>query len=474
MLVSRPVQVEIDRQKGGGNNRLSKRARSASSLFRYILLPENNYYEVRNAKPIVRLYLRQDIKPDESLSDRLMYSERDDQLVGITAQFSKDRPDSPVILLTHDTGPMASAKMVGVNFRTIPDEWLLAPETSETDKQINKLQAELTRLKQTAPNVEICFENQMTGESDFNLETVIYSALTEEQVSKLLERINSTIFPESNFNVQETDDNTLTGLNHFRSLPALFGKPTFTPATDEDIALYKDEQYPDWIRTCEKYLCVLHEHLNELTPFPEVTVWLSNTGTRPTEDTLVTLSANGKLLIIPSEENDEENKLNGPALPLPPEAPKGKWETINPLMQQLNHSAYRVTPFSDSDSLMSRLKNINNSLFSENVNPNLFYYQQRPERPVKSYSLTCKQWRHQNEEEPFSSTIFFERSPGKISGTLEAKVQATNMADPVTKRKPIYITVTEVSALEKAEQLVESLIQNSKANIKFQFRQRVN
>lgn len=152
LIVSRPVQAEIDRQKGGGNTRLSKRARKTSSMFRDILLSEEKYLEVRTSKPTVRLYLKQDIKPDESLSDQLIYGERDDQLVGITSSFAKLHSENQVFLLTHDTGPMTSADMVGVKFIPIPDEWLMAPETNESDKQITKLQAEVNRLKITELN----------------------------------------------------------------------------------------------------------------------------------------------------------------------------------------------------------------------------------------------------------------------------------------------------------------------------------
>lgn len=459
LLVSRPVQAEIDRQKGGGNSRLAKRARSTSSRFGDILLSEKDYYEVRNAKPIVRLYLRQDIKPDESLSDRLMYNERDDQLVGIAAKFSKDHPENTVFILTHDIGPMASAKMVGVKFNKIPDEWLLAPETSESDKKIGQLQAELTRLKKTEPNIEIRFENEATGDTDFNIEMDVYSALTEDQISSLLEHITSAIPPESEFGSKEADENEFTGLNNFASLSAILGKRTFTPATDEDITSYKDVHYPAWIQSCEEYLRDLHNHLNKSTNFPEATAWISNTGTRPAEDALVTLVAHGNFLTLPPKEDEEINKLKKPALPMPPEAPQGRLETIKSPFQQFNRP-YSVMPFSDLDELASTLSHINH----RGRDSNAFYYHERPENPVKSFSLTCKQWRHQDEEEPFQAILCFERSPGKISGALEVKVQAANMADPVVRHESISIKVTDISAFERAEQLVKSLIRNATAH----------
>lgn len=392
-----------------------------------------------------------------------MYNERDDQLVGIAAQFSKDHPENTVFILTHDIGPMASAKMVGVKFNKIPDEWLLAPETSESDKKIGQLQAELTRLKKTEPNIEIRFENEATGDSDFNIEMDVYSALTEDQISSLLEHITSAIPPESEFGSKEADENEFTGLNNFASLAAILGKQTFTPAADEETTSYKDEHYPAWIQSCEEYLRDLHNHLNKSTSFPEATAWISNTGTRPAEDALVTLSARGNFFITPPKENGEENEPNQVTLPMPPEAPKGKWETRNLLLRQFNES-YDIKPPSGLDILTSVFADIDQPSFLRNENPNAFYYHKHSETPVKSFSLTCKQWRHQDEEEPFQAILCFERSPGEISGALEVKVQAANMADPVIKHESINITVAEISALERAEQLVKSLIRNATAH----------
>jgi hypothetical protein len=62
---------------------------------------------------------------------------------GIAHRFAADHPNDAVRVLTHDTGPMASAKMVGVEIAPIPDEWLLPPETSEKDKAIKALEAKV-------------------------------------------------------------------------------------------------------------------------------------------------------------------------------------------------------------------------------------------------------------------------------------------------------------------------------------------
>jgi predicted ribonuclease YlaK len=124
VIVSRPVQSEIDQQKNLGNDRVGKRARAASSLLREIIVGTGEK-RVRDTGPAVKVFVRQDLKPDADLSDRLDYGEPDDRLVGIAHAFLQLNPGVEARILTHDTGPLASAKMVGVPFEVIPDEWLL-------------------------------------------------------------------------------------------------------------------------------------------------------------------------------------------------------------------------------------------------------------------------------------------------------------------------------------------------------------
>lgn len=462
LIISRPVQAEIDRQKGGGNSRLAKRARAASSMFRGILLSEEKYQEVRSKNPIVRLYIRQDIKPNESLSDQLTYSEKDDQLVGIVSSFSDPVNNIRAFLLTHDTGPMASADMVGVEFIPIPDDWLMAPETSESDKEISKLKTEISRLKKTEPIVSIDFKSHTVDGSEINaIEKIIYSPLTDEQLSILVERIFDNIPLETDFGnqKQEQEDkyNSIFNIAMYRGMGI---EKNFTPATDEEISTYKAIKYPEWIQKCKTYLEDCHKEFNSSIISMRATALLSNIGTRPAEDTLVTFTAKGDFYICPPSYNEEKEDINlQPSLPLPPHAPKGEWKTRNifaPLanLSGINHSyAQAIQRHTEFPSL------INNNVRS----PNEFYYQNRPKVPVKTFSLECEQWRHQSDEEIFFTDLFFDLNKGKISGALEIKIHASNMADPVSESKPVKITIKEISVFENAEYLVDKLIMENRS-----------
>lgn len=80
LLICRPVQVEIDRHKSKASGRLSKRARTASALFKRALDAPGKVLVLSSGKPELRLQVRIDLRPSKRLEEHLDYQERDDQL----------------------------------------------------------------------------------------------------------------------------------------------------------------------------------------------------------------------------------------------------------------------------------------------------------------------------------------------------------------------------------------------------------
>ena len=446
LLVTRPVQSEIDKQKGGGNGRLSKRARSASSQFRDILLSEQKYHEVRSSSPIVRIYLRQDLKRDENLASQLDYAERDDQLVGIAAEFTKNNPNDDVRILTHDTGPMASAQLVGVLFEEIAQDWLLPPESDEGQKRVTALQAELARLKKLEPEFEIHFGTNTSPEIDIDAEIFLYTALQEEEVSSLQQRLAVICPIQTDFGLRESET------RQFDLRSANFGKrEVFSPATSLDIERYQNELYPAWLEECGRLLRSIHKHLNLNTNWPKATVWITNKGARPAEDALITFTSNGNFRIQPPEDNNQEEiESSRFAFPPPPVAPTGKWKTVSSMTDLMGGMRSGMFPgasnFSNPMAFLPKL-----------IDANAFYYDRKPDIPVGMFSLTCKQWRHQGEAEAFGLTIYATPMLKTVSGILEAKVQAANMSSPILGFQKVRIAFSEASSLGKAEEIIQSL-----------------
>jgi predicted ribonuclease YlaK len=155
LIVSRPIQSEIDNQKKRGNDRVGKRARTVAGLFKKLILEADKQTVIAEGASTVRLIIRPELKRSKELEEQLDYSQRDDQLVGIAREFRDNNPNADVRVLTHDGGPLATAKMVGVPVAPIPDDLLLEPETTDTEKKLNALTTELARLKKAEPQFEI-------------------------------------------------------------------------------------------------------------------------------------------------------------------------------------------------------------------------------------------------------------------------------------------------------------------------------
>jgi PIN domain len=155
LVISRPIQAEIDEQKNKGGDRLAKKARAAASRIRDLITGEDDHELVRPSGPTVKLFLDPRLRPSEELADVLDYSLTDDRLVGLVHAFAKQNEGADARVLTHDTGPMATARMVGVAFSPVPDGWLLPPEPSESDRRVRALEAEVARLTDNEPKFAI-------------------------------------------------------------------------------------------------------------------------------------------------------------------------------------------------------------------------------------------------------------------------------------------------------------------------------
>ena len=90
LLVSRPVQREIDNQKNRGNDRVANKARSTYRIFRKIIDSEQGYELVNGSSPTVKLFLQAPSLPSPELQDTLDYNKPDDEIVGCLHRFRQE------------------------------------------------------------------------------------------------------------------------------------------------------------------------------------------------------------------------------------------------------------------------------------------------------------------------------------------------------------------------------------------------
>lgn len=460
LIISRPVQSEIDDHKSKGGERLARKARKASSLIREIILSKETY-PVRPTDPLVKLIVDAAIRPSPELSEILDFSRPDDQLIGIVHAFSRRQPGVDVRVLTHDTGPMASAQMVDVAIAPVPDAWLLPPEPSDAEKKSRLLEAEVARLKQTEPELRIaCIDAEGKELDRLELEVRRYEPLVAAEILTLVEMLMHRFPLATDYGGREGAERAMVGAFGIRGL-----KEVFKPATDKEIKDYQ-EKYEQWLKECKALLGNLHMTLEKQDGQPQFAFTATNIGARPAKDVLITLQANGQFEIMPppyrsddeDKEETEDRRVASGEIPSPPTVPRGTWtnECTNTFdaFQQHYRSFGVATPLTSPVSA-ALLRSFH---LPKPHDRNEFYYKpDRPSSPGPEFNLECAQWRHGLEPKIFEGQIHFRDVTNEISGSLECRVHAENLSEVVSKRIPVQIEITRVNVAEIARKMVELL-----------------
>ena len=473
LIVSNPVLREIDFRKNRGNERIGRRARKISAFLRDYLNSE--YIPVRKSDPRVELRVETQHQPSKALAASLNYEERDDQLIGIAYEFKKRNPHSNVRLLTHDTMLLFKARELSFATDSIPDEWLLEPESTESEKRLTALGKEVELLRKQAPSFQILALDQESNQIDsYDYSYVWIDPLTDAEIGKIMREIEHIYPLVTDFAPGEAT----------RSPPLTIGelllrtKKTYSPPSEEKISKYRDEAYPKWLSRCEEILRYLHVYLQATKPKPRFVFTAENRGTRPAASALVTIEALGDLRVKPVSQGSGE-KGDGPEgsaerekpgaieLPAPPTAPSGKWETTGAgvfglgLLNQPNpfgliHSGFDPSVLqSNLDFLTPTMPTISEPARHD---PNSFYYKPKfPKVPMGSYALECDQWRHDEKRVSFRGEISFSSDLAKVEGAIRLKIQAENLSKLQSKTIRVRITTKHVNCREKAQELVAGL-----------------
>jgi hypothetical protein len=461
LIITRPVQKEIDAHKSKGNTRVASRSRAAASAFKEVLASELGYKEIRAHSPCVRLYVQLDLKQDAALSDIFNYDEADDQLVGVVSGFLNANPNHLVRLVTDDVGPMASAKTAKVPFTPIPNSWLLPPEEDTSSKELKRLSQELERYKKAEPEISLRWIEHGTSVERINVTVPCYEPLASHEVAELMQRIQLRFPMAKNFDDPESQKldalpSTVAKamFEESRRRTSFFrehlGYEVYVPATEKQISQYR-EAYAKWLQDCEEFLKNLHGHLAQSISWPRLAIELQNSGTRSANDALVTIAARGAFSIQPLKKADpDEEAIKPPCLPSPPIVPRGEWrDRFSQYARVLaTPTAFNMSPSYLAIPPMPKAREADS-----------FYYKEsRPASPVKQYSLECSLWRHQSDAELFELTLHPKLTPAEISGVVEINVLATNLSSAFTKRLPIQVIVQQGNLLERANVLVSDLI----------------
>ena len=448
LIVSLPVQREIDKQKTRGNDRVGQRARKTySSIFRPIATGRKEYQIINEAGPQVKLFLEAPSRPDPELAGSLDYSRPDDEIIGCLSRFTKDHPDIDARLLTHDTGPIMIARGFGLSVSPISDNWILPPENNDREREITRLKQEVARLKNAEPTFDIrCVNTEGAEISVLELIHRIYSPLNEEEVSRCMDLIERKFPVETEFNHR----------GRIRPTVTLGRQSYFEPASEEDIRNYQENEYPKWLDACREWLIGIHELLQRKEGSPRFTFEVANIGSRPGNDALLIIRAKGNFTICPppyiTDEFEEPEEMNL-HVPSPPKPPQGRWQSSFGSLMRM---------FAGLDTL-GTIPSINTPALARPLvlprtprrDPNAFYYKPTPiTEPAGTFSLECEQWRHGTSGELFAGDIVVVEGLTEISGALECEIHAENLFEPALKRIPVKIKIEYGDSMGVVEKVI--------------------
>lgn len=456
VVVSHPIQREIDSHKNKGGDRRAKKARATASRLLRILRDPAKEFVARESGPRVHLVVKKELKPSDKPDPRLDMHERDDQLVAIAHHYASTFKKQDVRILTLDSGPVASAHMLGLEEHVIPKVWKLDPELDVGEKELLRLTTELNRLEKAEPSFEFAFADLHSDNAvdAINIEVVRYDPLTVDQVSALMDEIQA-LYPKATEFGEKSKSPKLPKDAYFS-----IGK-VWEPAANEQIDQYTAD-YDEWLAKCRTFFEDFNEALNRTQTAPGFFSNINNIGTRPAKDALIEVSvSDGMQLCVPFN-RDEDDKPVTPVMPKPPSPPDGQWVSA---LFGIDGVARRIAVMDlglSHDFLRGGIHQPH--IFSPPIpdiarpeprDPNGFFYKpDRPTLPTKTVTLECAQWRHSVGPEGFYVEFVVPRDLGEFKGAVTARVHAENLSSIAEKTIGVRIRCSSTSCLSKAKELI--------------------
>jgi hypothetical protein len=446
LIVPRAVQNEIDKLKADGNKRRAKRARDTNSYFRKVILSDGEQLLVRDhsqMKITITFSSHAPASP-EDLSEVVLDSARpDDSILLEVISYRALYPEHDVALLTHDTNPILTAKRLKIPFQLIPDDWLLAPEPDERDKELRLLKVRVGELENNSPKIEF-IPSVGTASMPDKIEAAIILCppLSQDEIHTLVGEIKRAHPMQQEFDLgikkaslYNPYESALLGFTH-----------KYRPPSTEEIEEYKNVDYPAWLEKLEKKLAELPDYLSKINNRIEISLAVTNIGNVPAEHAIIRIEVSEGFIILPPADKDDDKSTDSWVFPSPPEAPKGRYEenALAALSRVLGVNTF-PHPYND----YSRL-----SAMPSPRDRNGFYYKpHRPISPKTFWEFACEEFRHQDEPEEFLLELSVVTDKKNINGQLKCSVMAKNLPIPAAFEIPLVVSLTERNAMEEAREL---------------------
>jgi predicted nucleic acid-binding protein len=440
MLISSPVQGEIDHLKHDGNTRRARRARKANSFIRQLILKEPARIILRESCRVEAARLPAMGKLQEH--PLLDLSRTDDRIIAEAMRYRDCHQNENVALLTHDTQPLGTAKDCGLPVVVVPDSWLLEPEPDERDKKIVDLESRVRNLEHRTPDIKVSAND--ADDTPLKVVTINiqrYVTLSKEQVDEFVNTASSKYPVATSFEAREQNPSrTSTG----SLAAALGGRWEYEPASAEKIESYR-ESYAVWQETVRRFFESLPSRLESPSRHFKLSLEITNQGAAPAEDLRLEFELAGGLVFA------SEIDAAPVSFPNPPKPPEGKWILRSYTLDALA----RHQPFSH-DLTLPGLSAISGFRPTAPRDKYAFYWRTPKGAPSNRRACECDGFRHKVRPTILTLDIFAPPGQDLRGGQFTCGVTAKNLPEPVLYTLPIKITEQEEDTLSVARGFVAS------------------
>jgi hypothetical protein len=424
------LQREIDRLKGDGSPRRAKRAREANTLFRKLLRAPHTSTVLREANPRVTLTFLPHLDAQRPKPPQLDLSAPDDCHIEEALAFRATYPAVRTAILTHDTGPMLTARHVGLEYFEVPDSWLLEPEKDDRQKQIDELARQVKILQKQYPQLSLkTFDKSGSPIEVLSFSIVEYDPPSDETIQNLIAELRSHYPRQEDFKEPPVEERW--------SLFALTGYPRKYQAPSQDKIERYQHDYEDWLAKTEEFLKALPDKLTGRTHLTDIAFRLENIGTESAKSVLIDFSATPGFLLRPPAKPDAVTQLDS-QLPKRPEPPQGQYiNVLSPWEEGLGR-----IPGIWSQEATGAAMDIASFLHhqQEALDPSEFYFRDKPQGFVSGVGLSCMHFRHRLEPANFPFEIRWEVETRSNSGAIRCRIAAENLPEPIEHVLPIRVT----------------------------------
>jgi hypothetical protein len=457
ILISRPVQTEIDRLKNDGN---SRRARETTKLFHEMLNADNLSFQLATKQNEITLLFAKNYSVAElqEFSNGLDMARNDDQILATVRKYISDNNNDTgkCFFLTNDTNPLLTAKMNGIPSIQIPGEWLLQPENDERDKKITDLEKQIQELQDTKPQISLVFSihnGRLLSEKVNEYEVTIdqYVPIEKTEIDELADSFYKKHPKKTCF-----DENRYSSSNSAQ---------TYCPPTEKEVEKY-NSAYNNWKDEIYSIIDNYATNRNKKARAFCFTVSIENKGNVPAKGCFVDFSIlTGGSLAYPGFKAPKKLP-DRPEYPAPPDPPNGTWKSIyesderfksireqvqmalgagiNPQIEELskNLRAFCTTPIV----VPEKPQNVERDKYS-------FHWDGDNSKTHKTkWRFTCDEFRHKIDPGKFNYYLLFDEN--KIEMRFKISFSASNLSAP---SEVIYILHKKIKPIDTRKEILHIL-----------------